>query len=176
MTIKHVLITLLALLIPAFLGIGLIIYWMIIPVPTFEVKNFSYTDPIHVETPVLHPGDVLRYLLDYCKYTDIIPTSKTYLVDGFQLPISSANSGSNGLLVGCHKIEREVIIPETANPGRYYYDKELSYKVNPIRTIKVYYYTEYFQVVDRETPSTSAPPLGRSTLQAPANPLVTNTP
>lgn len=133
--------------------------------PTFVVKNFSYEKPIAVETPVLHPGDTLVYQLQYCKFTDVVPSSKTYLMDGQQIPLTT--QPSKGLLKGCHTIERDVTIPETINPGTYYYDKELDYQVNPLNTQKVYYYTDYFQVVAKEVATSTVPTLATSTLPRP---------
>lgn len=131
------------------------IQWQV-PVKTIVINNFSYTQPIHVDTPVLHAGDILKYTLDYCKFTDVTPTTHAILVDGQQIPLTPGPQGT-GLLKGCHSIQRLVAIPETINPGRYYYNKELDYQVNPFRTEKIYYYTEYFDVVRKDIPSTSEP-------------------
>lgn len=137
------------------------------PVKTLVINNFSYTTndgglgPIYIETPTVHPGDVIRYKLDYCKFTNIVPTSKTLLVDGQQIPLTPERPGTQqGLLSGCHIIERAVTIPDTINPGRYYLNKELNYKTSAFHTEKVVYYTQYFQVVPIDLPSTSKPPDG----------------
>lgn len=141
------------------------------PVRTIDIKNFSYETPIHIETPVVHAGDIIRYQLQYCKYTDITPISKSQLIDGQIIPLTPSPVNGSGLPMGCHNTERDVIIPITVNPGRYYYNKELDYKVNALRTERVYYYTEYFQVVPRNIQSTSAPPQESFDGGQPPNPI-----
>lgn len=93
-------------------------------VPTIVINNFKLTDvaviPVHIETPVVHPGDVIVYELDYCKYTDIIPIARRQLIDGQTIPLTASNGNGSGLPLGCHKTTRSVEIPETINPGRYY--------------------------------------------------------
>lgn len=143
---------------------GLILYCLFLwqmPVKTLVINNFQFDErgvtPIHIDTPVVHPGDILRYELDYCKFTNITPSSKSQLIDGQIIPLTPPTGAQSGLPVGCHKTVREVVIPETVNPGRYYYNKELDYQVNVFRVEEVHYYTEYFQVVDKSVPSTSSP-------------------
>lgn len=153
---KHLLIPAIVLVLLAFLG-ALYVFWCIfIPVKTLVINNFSYTAPIHVETPTLHAGDVLKYKLDYCKYTDAPAVGRRLLVDGQQIPLTNPKI-SSPLLKGCHIIERDVPIPDTVNPGRYYLDVEIDYYMNPVRIERVYYYTEYFQIVGNSVPSTSEP-------------------
>lgn len=157
MNMKHAAWILVALLFLSVTGVVYAFFLALYPVKTIVINNFAYQAPIHIETPVVHPGDVIRYKLDYCKFTEIVPTSKAQLIDGQIIPLTPGNG--NGLPIGCHTTEREVTIPETVNPGRYYYNKELDYPINSLRTERVYYYTEYFQVVDKRTPSTSNPPI-----------------
>lgn len=166
---RYTLIVLAGLFIASILCGAYALFLAFFPVKTIIINNFSYTQPIHVDTPVLHPGDVLRYQLDYCKFIDVVPTGKSMLVDGQQIPLTPGMRGT-GLLRGCHTIEREVPLPETINPGRYYYNKELDYQVNPFRVERVYYYTEYFDVVGKDIPSTSEPAQKMSSAPAIPNP------
>lgn len=155
---KHLLIPCIILVFLAFFGVLYAFWCIFVPVKTLVINNFSYTAPIHVETPTLHAGDLLKYKLDYCKYTDAPATGRRLLVDGQQIPLTNPKV-SSPLLKGCHIIEREVPIPNTVNPGRYYLDVEIDYDVNPVHIERVYYYTEYFQVVEDSIPSTSEPAL-----------------
>lgn len=143
------------------------------PVQTIEIKNFSFDAPVYVETPVLHAGDLLTYELDYCKQTDIVPIARRQLIDGQTIPLT-ATSGGSGLALGCHKTTRSIEIPETVNPGRYYLNVYLDYRINPFRTETVRYYTQYFQVVDANIESTSkpAPKLGTEIFPAPADAMI----
>lgn len=164
---RHIYFTLLGLMLLCFISLFYVIYCVFVPVKTLVINNFSYTSPIYVKTPVLHPGDVLKYDLDYCKYTDVLPVSRRKLVDGQQIGLTGTGKGA-GLLRGCHVIERDVTIPETINPGRYYLDVEVDYQVNMFHTERVYYYTQYFQVVSAKVPSTSEPAANVSTAAIPS--------
>lgn len=165
---KHAAWTLTVLLVVTAIAVAYSFYLAVVPVKVFVINNFSYQAPIHIETPVVHAGDVIKYKLDYCKFTTIVPTSKSQLIDGQIIPLTPSSSSSAGLPIGCHITDREVIIPETVNPGRYYYNKELDYPVNVLRTERVYYYTEYFQVVGNDLPSTSKPPAKNSSAAIPS--------
>lgn len=149
--------SLVAAVIFGFASLGYVVYLATHEVRTLEVKNFSYTSPIPVMTPILHPGDVLKYTFDYCKFFDGVPTSERQLVDGQIIPLT--NEVKNATLpMGCHTTERDVVIPETVNPGKYYLNVKLHYQVNALRSEEVDYYTDYFQVVPRSYASTSKPP------------------
>lgn len=152
-----------AVVLGALIYITIALFW---PVQTIVFKNFSSTDPIYIETPVVHAGDVIKYYLDYCKYTEVVPKGRAHLIDGQSIPLTSEGATAAGLPLGCHKTEREVTIPETVNPGRYYYDKVLDYPINPFRTEHIHYYTQYFQVVGPEIPSTSKPPTNKNQSEA----------
>lgn len=133
-------------------------FWLLWPYyKTITINNFSIDKPIHVETPVVHPGDVLKYTLDYCKSIDATPHVYRTMVDGQKIPLTN-NSGN--LPLGCNTTTlTNTIVPDTVNPGKYYLDVVIEYRVNPIRTIRTHYFTEYFQVVDEDMPSTSHPPV-----------------
>lgn len=157
MSKQHAGIGLLFLVATTGLSILYLLYLLFMPVKTFVVNDFTYEHPIHIETPVVHPGDVIRYQLNYCKFTHVVPTAKSQLIDGQIIPLTPESSPGSGLPIGCHVTEREVMIPDTVNPGRYYLNRELDYRVNSVRTEQVYYYTDYFDVVKRSAPPTSAP-------------------
>lgn len=167
MTMRHAAWFLLILLALTTCSLVYVMYLLLWPVKTIVIKNFSYTQPIHIETPVVHPGDIVKYDFDYCKFINVIPRSKSQLIDGQIIPLTPVMANSSGLPMGCHDTFGSVVIPSTINPGRYYLNKELDYQVNSLRTITVNYYTEYFQVVDKNLPSTSYP---ASTTKTEANP------
>lgn len=153
MSMKHIAWALVTLLLLSFLAVCYAFYLALYPVKTIVINNFTYQAPIHIETPVVHPGDYIKYELDYCKFTQVVPTSKSQLIDGQIVPLTPVTGGN--LPLGCHVTERQVRIPETVNPGHYYYNKELDYSINPLHVDRVYYYTEYFQVVDADGSSSA---------------------
>lgn len=157
MKLHYLLYAMLLCLLGVFCCVLTFAFWLFWPYyKTIEIENFSLDKPVHIETPVVHPGDVLRYNLSYCKYIDATPHVYRTLVDGQKIPLTN---DSGNLPIGCYSTPvTTTVIPETVNPGRYYLDVVIEYKVNPIRSIRTHYFTEYFQVVDENIPSTSKPP------------------
>lgn len=158
MTMRHIGWGLLWLVTVTAVALAYTIYLIFVPVRTIELPDFALDKPLHVETPVVHPGDVVTFDFKYCKYIDVVPSVRRQLVDGQIIPLTATANTGSGLPMGCHTTTRSITIPETVNPGRYYLNTTLYYQVNPLRTEDVHYYTEYFQVVRPGIPSTSAPP------------------
>ena len=157
---KHFLSVALALMLMVLLSIFYVAYALFWPVKTLEIKNFSYGHPIAVSTPVVHPGDVLKYTLEYCKYRDTSAIVHRTLLDG-QIIILVDKPGN--LPLGCNTTEVDTtVIPDTINPGRYYLDVSVDYQVNFLRVQRTHYYTDYFQVVAADKASSSTPPAGTS--------------
>lgn len=138
-----------------------LLYWMLWPYPLpLVVKNYSFTTPLHVETPTVHAGDVLAFDFDYCKNVDVPGKVYRTFIDGQTVGMVPKDGN---LPVGCNNtVSRGTVIPDTIEPGRYFLVVEVDYQVNPIRTIAVKYATEYFQVVPVDIPSTSSPPPGET--------------
>ena len=100
---------------------------------------------VQIENAVVHPGDSLQYVLDYCKYADIPSVVHRSLIDGQVITLTDTQGQ---LPLGCHTlIANTAIIPETVNPGRYYLDVSVIYQVNPLRSQVTHYRTVYFDVV-----------------------------
>lgn len=139
--------------------LGVINFWLFWPYQTLQIIGYSDETPIAVSNPVLHPGDAIKYELNYCKYTDIPSTVRRTMIDG-QVITLVATQGR--LPSGCHKTEVSTgIVPDTINPGHYYLDVLIDYQVNPIRTETIHYRTQYFQVIRNSrpnSPSTTALP------------------
>lgn len=123
--------------------IGYCLFW---PVQTLVINNYSLGNPIHVMTSVVSPGQPLEYELDYCKYSDIPSMVSRTLVDGQVITLVPTDGA---LPIGCHEVlVKTAVVPETVNPGRYYLNVLVSYQINPFRTERIRYYTDYFQVVN----------------------------
>lgn len=130
------------------LGIGflaLVIGMMVYPFKTAEVK-----EPMRILTPEVQVGDIIRYEVDYCRYTDaessltwiLVPSDSSY--DGDFL--GSRESG--GLPTGCGLVNSQTPpVPEQVRPGEYYVKVVARYRVNPLRTITKQFVTGPVQVV-----------------------------
>lgn len=133
-----------------YLLVGWVAYMLFWPVKTLEVKNYDPAHPIPVDAEVYYPGENLSYQLDYCKYFDGRATVHRTLVDG---QIVQLQDTMGGLPLGCRVITvKTAIIPETITPGRYYLDVVVEYELNPLRTERVHYQTDYFTVAERPEP------------------------
>ncbi len=129
----------------AYAVMALIAYSLFWPVPTLVVKNFSENKPIPVKNTVVNPGDRLEYQLDYCKYTDAPSNVHRTMIDGQVITLTDTQGA---LPAGCHVVTvKTAIVPTTINPGKYYLDVTVSYKVSLIRTVYIHYHTTYFTVV-----------------------------
>lgn len=144
---------LLGFLLLAYINISL--FW---PVSTLTIQDGG--QPIPVITKTIYPGQPLQYELDYCKYTDLPATVHRTFIDG---QIITLTDTIGQLPTGCHKtLVKTAVVPETINPGRYYLDVKVEYKVNPLRNVFTHYRTEYFVVLDPATGQ--APPAAPTAL------------
>lgn len=128
----------------SYLILGMVAYALFWPVRTLEIVGYSDTNPIQVDTPIVHPGEPLSYKLYYCKYTDLTATVRRTLLDGQVITLVST---PGQLPTGCHTVTvKTAVVPETVNPGDYYLEVTVEYKINPLRTEYIKYHTNYFKV------------------------------
>ena len=119
--------------------------WLFWPYKTLEIVGYSDQKPLKVQNAVIYPGKPIEYELNYCKYTSLSSVVRRTMVDGQVITLLDT---PGRLPKGCHKaLVKTAVVPETINPGRYYLDVLIDYRVNPIRTETVHYRTEYFEVV-----------------------------
>lgn len=130
----------------AIVGFGMIVviwlvfmFWWIYP-----YKTSVQIQPYKVINKTVKQGDLLSYEMDYCKYTDVVPTVQRQFIDGI---IYSVPADSAQLKKGCGIITNSIKIPATLPPGVYYIHATVSYQMNPIRNITNEYVTEKFSVV-----------------------------
>lgn len=115
------------------------LFW---PVRTLELQT---TGPIQIETPFVHRGDVLKYTLSYCKYTDLSSIVHRTFIDG---QIITLNDTAGRLPKGCHTAAvSTAVVPTTINTGVYHLDVNVEYDINPFRKEFVHYQTTSFTVV-----------------------------
>lgn len=118
-------------------------YWATFPYKPIVINK----EPITVLTRVVGKNKPLIYELDYCKYMDLpAEVQKSYENDIiFPASIQTATN-----LKGCKVNTVSQIVPYELPTGRYKLKIAFLYKVNPIRTVTVVAYTDYFQVVERD--------------------------
>lgn len=145
-------------LILGFVLLAWVNYSLFWPIKTLTVAGSD--KPIPVLTTSVFPGQPLSYELDYCKYTNLAATVHRTFIDG---QIITLQDTVGQLPMGCHKtMVKTAVVPETINPGRYYLDVNVEYRINILRTEYTHYRTEYFVVLDPatgEAPSSAASPL-----------------
>lgn len=133
--------------------VGILAFWFFYPYKTLSITGYDSQHPIQILNTTVHPGDVLQYKLDYCKYTDLTSTVHRDFIDGQVVPLQDI---VGGLPKGCHNYSIETTtVPETINPGRYSLLIRVDYHMNPIRTITTEYQTSYFTVVAKPTSATA---------------------
>jgi hypothetical protein len=145
---KHAIAYWLCMAVLVLLGAVLLVIniWLFWPYQTLDIIGYSDGAPLPVVNSVVHPGEAIKYELNYCKYTDKPSVVRRTMIDGQVITLVDS---PGRLPTGCHKATvKTAIVPETINPGNYYLDVSVDYKVNPIRTQTIHYRTQYFQVTD----------------------------
>lgn len=125
----------------AFLLILLLGFWSIYPYKTIEFNKNSGL--IQNLDKTVKRGDRVRYLIDYCKFTDEIPTITKFFIDGviYETPKTIGVADK-----GCRVEISDAYVPKAIPEGSYSLKIVATYKVNPIRTIQVVSHTENFFV------------------------------
>lgn len=128
-----------------FVTIIVIGFWVFVPYQTITFNN----DPVYELNKLeIRQGETVSYSIDYCKYTDAIPTVKKIFEDG----IVFVSEDTRAILgIGCHKQSIPLYIPMTLPPGRYRLGIELTYKVNPIINDRQKHYSNWFTVLRSDT-------------------------
>lgn len=116
------------------------IFWWVFPYKTISISN----QPYEVITPTVKQGELMSYKIDYCKYGDYKAEVHKQFIDGI---IYSIPDGNIGLPAGCGSKVVSIKVPKTLPVGSYKLKVDVSFQVNPIRTISNSYQTEVFSVV-----------------------------
>lgn len=110
------------------------------PMRTLEINS------IEILTPEISAGGVLKYKVDYCKYTDAISTAyrTVYNVDNHDLrypqpPIEGAS------VAGCHVTTVKITL-EDIPAGEYYVNTRAVYHLNEVRDEEVNFITPNFKI------------------------------
>jgi len=116
-------------------------FWWLYPYQTSTQKQ-----PYEVLTKEIHQGEMMVYKIDYCKYTDKIPTVSRQFIDGI---IYAVPQGNAQLKQGCGHATNSIRVPTSLPPGEYYVHATVVWQMNPIRTITKEYETEKFTVLKK---------------------------
>ncbi len=128
-------------LVLAGLGIGLCLYWLLVPINILVIKN----DPVPVRPPTNIVGGVEILTHDFCKLTDDHGVLReSFVGNGTEtfLPIVSENSPAS-----CNdKTELPVIIPTTLKPGVYHVHFRATYKPTPLQVVITEWNSQEFTI------------------------------
>lgn len=129
----------------AWLVLGFVAFSLFWPVRTLEIQGYDDSHPVVVTETVIARGQPVKYVLNFCKYTNIPATVHRTLIDGQIITLAP----TVGLLpTGCHSANvQTAVIPTTINPGEYYLDVVVSYQINPFRVEYIHYKTTNFTVI-----------------------------
>lgn len=115
----------------------------------FPEKQIEYTNiPFPVVTKQVKPGQTIKVLIDFCKYTENIPSVKNIYLgqDNILIPVSGI---VKQLPKGCftNYLYDGYIVPIGTPPGIYHIQADLYYYLNPIGVFHAFYYTQNFKVL-----------------------------
>lgn len=127
------------------LGVILLLtYWLNFPFKTLEV----YNSPLPAHKDNVQRNEYLSFTSDYCKFTKAEGTVQRFIVTKnkeIMLPEQIDNTGPI-----CQKTDFLVLIPaEEALVGQVYVRYEITYQVNPLRTVTVKFDTSTFNVEEK---------------------------
>lgn len=121
------------------LAMGILSYWTI-----FDEPVAAEIYETRVLTPTVTQGDILRFDVNYCKYTGHDAVLDRNFRDG--LLFSTPTGLSTNIPKGCGSVIIGVEIPNSLPPSDYYMDVTLTYHVNPISHRVVKYSVGPFSV------------------------------
>lgn len=100
--------------------------------------------PYKIQTPIVHIGGQVIYVIDACKYRETTAQVSRRFVNGviFMLP-----PVTNNVPKGCFITPTSVTIPSEITPGTWYLQLDIEYKVNFLRTKSYHFKTDTFQVI-----------------------------
>ena len=117
----------------------LFLSWWVYPYKTIEMEQ-----PYHILTKTVEQGGLLKYEINYCKYTDVNPRVNRQFIDGI---IYATPEATAVIKKGCGTIINTIGIPHNLPNGNYKLKSIVSYEMNPIRIITHEYITEEFSVI-----------------------------
>lgn len=124
------------------LFVVVLVYWQVAHYDVLQERDGNYS----IDKTQYKKGETIHIRLNVCKNKEISESIKGRFVDGviFSVP----ENGSN-FEVGCYDtVITSVKIPDSLPLGKYTYIENISYEVNPLRTIEYIFKTPEFEVVE----------------------------
>jgi len=115
-------------------------FWMFYPYKTTDYNNL----PQKLDKRIVYGGQFLVIRVDFCKYTEVIPTISRSFVDGIVYTIPPYTGVDTKL--GCHIRNAQIYIPKGLPPGKYHITTNYRWVMNPLRTIEKINSTVDFEV------------------------------
>lgn len=114
------------------------------PMPTVESMTDENGGFVPKHTFVT--GEQLTYLFEYCKSRNVPVEMYGYYIDTVKVAMPVVKIKSP---VGCGKVINDLYkIPKILPSGKYHFEVELIYQVNPLRQVRVTYRTEEFEIIN----------------------------
>jgi hypothetical protein len=123
--------------------------FMVLTVAYWSLKNYNV---IEVQQPaqilnkdkIVRRGEIVSYKMIYQKHVNITARVRRQLENDRSICLME---GAGQAKMGMNNTTIDVFVPLNIFPGRYRLHTFYEYEVNPIRTIKYDYYTEWFEVL-----------------------------
>lgn len=141
-TINHY--TLYLLLLTTLL-LGVVGFWLLYPQKVMVIEN---SQNVKLDKTVYHKGDRITYEMKYCKYKPYTATVLRTLVNSIRITYTELHSN---LEMGCRTLRSsDLEIPEFAETGRYHIETTIEYVINPLRTERITWKSQEFEIVPSE--------------------------
>jgi hypothetical protein len=125
----------------ATLGIGLYLYWLLVPIDILVIKN----SPVPVRPPTNTPGGVEILTHNFCKLTNDRGSLRISFIGNNTetfLPVTPEQSGKQ-----CdNKVDFPVILPDTLKSATYHVHFRAIYHPNPVQVVVKEWDSQEFDV------------------------------
>lgn len=124
----------------AFLYTGLIVFWLVYPFQTVDIKR------VELVTPKVKAGENLVTKVDFCNYTNAPRTINKQLRNSVVItlePVRAPGGESR-----CGTVDIITHIPSNVMAGKYFLSVSTEIKLNPIRTDNIKWDSPTFEVVE----------------------------
>ena len=100
----------------------------------------------YIPKDTFYTGETLNYAFDYCKHVNVPVKMYGTWIDTVKIDMPVVEIKSP---IGCgSRISSLYKVPKILPSGKYHFEVELVYQVNPIRQVHVKYRTQDFQIIN----------------------------
>jgi hypothetical protein len=128
----------------AFFLLGLFTWWSIQPLKPI----ITVDDTIQVIPDTIKAGETTYLVYDFCKAGEAHTGRVVRYISGqvvYFLPVLESN-----VKPGCQSYRLPLLIPSNIKSDTYTYNAEITYEVNPIKTVTYYFTSKPFKVINTE--------------------------